>query len=284
MPHFFFRAETTLTDTTVHGPGWDYVTPAQMAMFPNDSLELVEQKVAYSGKDLTNLLTTKSSIGILIEESDAATLDDTDLFALAEASTLKHASGTALKAYLKAYNDGLYQAAGSYQPSDSDLTAIAALTTASFGRGLLELANAAALRAAAALSSGDVVTFAGMVSNAGGIGYTAGAGGSVVQGTSRVTGVTLDECTGFILTTNESLANGAETVFRLSNSQIDTLSYVHVRTQADFTGAAYVAALVEARTVFQGSGFVDIAVKNESGGATTYNTLLQFIVFKGANS
>jgi hypothetical protein len=38
------------------------------------------------------------------------------------------------------------QHASAFQPVDSDLTAIAALTTTSFGRGLLELANAAAAR------------------------------------------------------------------------------------------------------------------------------------------
>lgn len=42
-------------------------------------------------------------------------------------------------------------AAVSYQPLDSDLTAIAALATTSFGRNLLTLANAAALQAAAGI-------------------------------------------------------------------------------------------------------------------------------------
>lgn len=41
-----------------------------------------------------------------------------------------------------------------YQPLDSDLTAIAALSTTSFGRGLLALADAAALRASAGLVLG----------------------------------------------------------------------------------------------------------------------------------
>lgn len=43
-----------------------------------------------------------------------------------------------------------------YQPLDSDLTAIAALTTTAYGRALLALADAAALRTAAAL--GDIAT------------------------------------------------------------------------------------------------------------------------------
>lgn len=47
-------------------------------------------------------------------------------------------------------------AAATYQPVDSDLTAIAALTTTSYGRGLLELADATAARAA--LSLGTMAT------------------------------------------------------------------------------------------------------------------------------
>lgn len=42
---------------------------------------------------------------------------------------------------------------GGYQPLDSDLTAIAALTTTGYGRALLALADAAALRTAAALAT-----------------------------------------------------------------------------------------------------------------------------------
>lgn len=44
-------------------------------------------------------------------------------------------------------------AAAGYQPLDSDLTAVAALTTTAFGRGLLELANAAAGRSAFGLGT-----------------------------------------------------------------------------------------------------------------------------------
>lgn len=45
------------------------------------------------------------------------------------------------------------QPIGSYQPADADLTAIAALTTTSYGRAFLELANQAGLQALLAASS-----------------------------------------------------------------------------------------------------------------------------------
>jgi hypothetical protein len=51
---------------------------------------------------------TVSTIGALINGSTASTPNDTDLFALSDASTLKKLSGTNLKAYLKTYFDTLY--------------------------------------------------------------------------------------------------------------------------------------------------------------------------------
>lgn len=58
----------------------------------------------------------------------------------------------------EAYTDSSVSALSSvYQPLDSDLTAIAALTTTAFGRGLLALADAAALRSTAGLVIGTNV-------------------------------------------------------------------------------------------------------------------------------
>jgi NO-binding membrane sensor protein with MHYT domain len=62
---------------------------------------------------------------------------------------------------------------GSFQPLDADLTAIAALTTTSFGRGLLALADAAALQTSAGLVIGtnveahdaDLTTIAGLTAS-----------------------------------------------------------------------------------------------------------------------
>lgn len=55
----------------------------------------------------------------------------------------------------------------SLQPLDSDLTAIAALTTTSFGRALLALANAAALASAAGLGTADSPTHTALTIEAG---------------------------------------------------------------------------------------------------------------------
>lgn len=64
-----------------------------------------------------------------------------------------------LTSTLTSYSTSAVIAAG-YQPLDSDLTSIAALTTTSFGRGLLQNANAAALRTTAELVIGtDVQAF-----------------------------------------------------------------------------------------------------------------------------
>jgi len=57
-------------------------------------------------------------------------------------------------AYVQAYVAGVM---AGFQPLDSDLTAIAALSTTSFGRALLALADAAALRSTAGLVIGTDV-------------------------------------------------------------------------------------------------------------------------------
>lgn len=82
---------------------------------------------------------------------------NTDLLALVDVSdTTQAASGSTKKVSYADLVTGLLTtsaAASTYQPLDSDLTALAALTTTSFGRSLLELADAAAGRTALELGT-----------------------------------------------------------------------------------------------------------------------------------
>lgn len=108
------------------------------------------------------------------------------LLELADAAALRAVAGLGTAA---TQNTGAFDAAGSAaaaqaasQPVDSDLTAIAALTTTSFGRSLLEAADAAALRTLAA--AGTIAT-----QNANNVAVTGGAiDGTPIGATSKAAG------------------------------------------------------------------------------------------------
>ena len=122
--------------------------------------------------DVTGAPTTLAGYGI----SDAQPLDSDltaiaaltttsfgrALLALADAAALRTAGGLGTAATADTGTTGgqvltRTGADGLYQPLDSDLTAIAALTTTSYGRSLLEAANAAALRTLAGLGGAAVL-------------------------------------------------------------------------------------------------------------------------------
>lgn len=103
-------------------------------------------------QDANNVTVTGGSISAtaltLVQSTTAAPTAEGRVEWDTDDNKLKIGDGAATKTF----SDDSVNAA-TYQPLDADLTAIAALTTTAFGRALLELADAAALRTAGGLGT-----------------------------------------------------------------------------------------------------------------------------------
>lgn len=184
------------------------------------------------------------------------------------------------------------------QPLDADLTAIAALSTTSFGRSHLTLADAAAGRTLWGLgtaavkntgTSGDAVpvlngaattwaagaAFGGALTSTVSIGYATGAGGTVTQATSKATGVTLDKICGAVTMHNAALAATTSVTFTLTNSTIAATDTVIVSIKSGATVASY---LVQVDSVAAGS--CQITLRNYTAGSLGEAVVLNFAVIK----
>lgn len=116
---------------------------------------------------------TDTKISDLTALAGASIASTDELVIVDKSDTTMAASGTDKKTTatdIATAVGSLLSLASTYQPLDSDLTAIAALTTTSFGRSLLALADAAALRSSAGVVIGtdveahdaDLTTIAGL--------------------------------------------------------------------------------------------------------------------------
>ena len=117
---------------------------------------------------MTNAATARTNLGLGTAATQASSAFDAAGTAASAVSTHAAASDP--------HGDRAW-ASGQFQPLDSDLTAIAALSTTTFGRGLLALADAAAGRTALGLGGAatlDVGTTAGTVAAGDDARFTAG--------------------------------------------------------------------------------------------------------------
>jgi hypothetical protein len=143
-------------------------------------------------------------------------------------------------------------AATSYQPLDSDLTSIAALSTTSFGRGLLTLADEAGLRTAAGaqatLVSGTNIKTVNGTSLLGSGNLTTAQLGAIADGNTLTTGLTfpnsglhiLDDSAAFdlILSTDDNLTADKRLAFNIndSNRVITLFGDLEVEASAEVSG------------------------------------------------
>lgn len=109
-----------------------------------------------------------------------------------------------------------------------------------------------------------------------GLGYGTGSGGTVTQLTSKGTSVTLNKPTGEIITSNEALVSGGETVFIVNNSLVTTRDAITVNP----------SSTNKYTTVCQGvfSGGFYVRIKNVTGGSLSESFSINFDITKGVNA
>lgn len=177
---------------------------------------------------------------------------------------------------------GTLDATGNFAVATSKFT-VAAATGNTLAAGTLDATGNFAVntnKLTVAAASGNIASAGSVLSSSpsGGIGYAAGAGGTVVQATSKATGVTLNTAVGTITMNGAALNTGTIVSFLLTNSTIagtDLLLINHINTG---TLGGYT---INGRC---GVGTASIDVRNNTGGSLSEALILQFAVFKGANS
>jgi hypothetical protein len=167
-----------------------------------------------------------------------------------EADTTAHNIPTQITTALAPYATSAAVAAG-YQPLDSDLTAIAALTTTSFGRAFLAMADAATVKTALSLVKGDV--------GLGNVDNTSDATkftSPTVTGHPTVEGVTSTGATGtgkFVFDGSPTLVTpniGAATATSVNGTTIPASKTLVTADQAGSVFQAYNAALQTLATTY----------------------------------
>lgn len=227
---------------------------------------------------------------------------DSDLTAIAALTTTSYgraflaladaaAARTALSLGTAAtQNTGAFDAAGSAasaqaasQPLDSDLTAIAALTTTSYGRSLLETANASALRTLAGVVIGtdvqaqdvELAAIAGLTSAANKLPYFTGSGTASVADFTAAGRALVDDADAAAQRTTLGLG----TLSTLSNVAAIPGGRLTLTTGLSVT----VADVTAAATVYYTPHAHDV-VRIYDGSAWTYNVFTELSIALDSNS
>jgi len=125
-----------------------------------------------------------------------------------------------------------------------------------------------------------VIDASGFGLKIGALGYRTGAGGTVVQATSKSTGVTLNKSSGQVTMNAAALAAAGIVSFTVTNSQVAATDTISLNLQSGNATAGTYRYWID--KVAAGS-FV-VCVENRSAGSLSEALVLNFNVFKGANS
>lgn len=217
--------------------------------------------LGYTSGDYLVKKTAASTYSLIaLTSAGAALLDDADNTAqrttlgLGGAAVLNVGTGAGTVAA------GDHNHTGVYQPLDSDLTSLAALTTTSYGRALLELADAAALRTAGGLVIGtnvqaydaDLTSLAG-ISGTNTIPYR--------SATDTWGAVTVAATLSFGSGTLGIAAGGVDTT-QLANSAVTLAKQANVATNVIMGRVSGSTGVQEALTPAQARTVADVAIED----------------------